>query len=229
MPVLPLILVLALAYLIGSIPSGYLLVRFVRREDIREVGSGNIGATNVVRSGAKGLGALTFVLDSLKGYVAVKLAQSLLALSLLHSPVAVNWTGSLQLHLEQVGSVAAIAALLGHIYPVWLGFKGGKGVATAWGIFMAIVPIPGLIAISIFALLCVTTRYVSVASIAGSLAVPIAALLLPHPPRSAWVLAVLLLRPGIVIGQHYPYIRRLLNGTEFRFGTSKQRSPEAAA
>ncbi len=227
MPVLPLILVLALAYLIGSIPFGYLLVRLVRREDIREVGSGNIGATNVVRSGAKGLGALTFVLDSLKGYAAVVLAQSLLALSLLHSPVAVNWTGSFQLHLEQVGSVAAIAALLGHIYPVWLGFKGGKGVATAWGIFMAIVPIPGLIAISIFALLCVTTRYVSIASIAGSLAVPIAALLLPHPRRSAWVLAVLVLLPVIVIAKHHANIRRLLNGTEFRFGSPKQPEPAA--
>ncbi len=227
MPVLPFILVLALAYLIGSIPFGYLLVLVVRREDIRAIGSGNIGATNVVRSGAKGLGALTFVLDSLKGYAAVELAQSLVALSLLHRPVVVNWSGSFELHLEQVGAIAAIAAILGHIYPVWLGFKGGKGVATAWGIFMALVPIPGLIAISIFALLCVTTRYVSVASIAGSLAVPVSAFLLPHPQRSAWMVTVLLLLPAIVITKHHANIRRLLNGTEFRFGSPKQPEPAA--
>src|SRR5215813_10423240 len=115
-------LVIALAaYLLGSIPFGYVLVRLFRKEDIRSKGSGNIGATNVVRSGAKGLGALTFLLDALKGYVAVSAAAWVLDLHALQ-----------QVSLQSATAVAALAAIVGHIFPVWLGYKGGKGVATAF-------------------------------------------------------------------------------------------------
>ena len=118
----PWLLTLSLAYLLGSIPFGYLLVRLVRKEDIREVGSGNIGATNVLRSGAKGLGIATLLLDLLKGYAAVLIARHV---------APANY---------DLAVAAAVAAVLGHVFPVWLGFRGGKGVATALGVFLALVP-----------------------------------------------------------------------------------------
>src|ERR1700689_2854498 len=121
------------AYLLGSIPFGYLLVRFFRKEDIREKGSGNIGATNVIRSGAKGLGALTFVLDACKGYVAV-----------IAGVVLARRAGGDAAQVERALAIAALCAILGHIYTVWLGFKGGKGVATALGVFLALVPYAAL-------------------------------------------------------------------------------------
>lgn len=121
------ILALAIAYLLGSIPFGYLLVRTVKHEDIRATGSGNIGATNVARSGSKWLGILTLVLDALKGFLAVVIAQKIAEM---HSyPDA-----------YRVAAAAALAAVIGHVFPVWLGFKGGKGVATALGVFLALSP-----------------------------------------------------------------------------------------
>ena len=116
----PWIISIPLAYLLGSIPFGYLLVRFFRKEDIRAIGSGNIGATNVARSGAKGLGIATLLLDLGKAFLAVKIAQHL-------AP------GNYDLAVA-----AAVAAILGHVFPVWLGFRGGKGVASALGVFLAL-------------------------------------------------------------------------------------------
>jgi len=118
------LLIAAAAYLLGSIPTGFLLVRIFRHQDIRSFGSGNIGATNVLRSGGKGLGAVTFLLDMLKGCSAVWLGALLGALLM---PAAPTRTAQ---------AIAALFAVLGHMFPVWLGFRGGKGVATGFGVFL---------------------------------------------------------------------------------------------
>ena len=238
MPAFTLCVIALVAYLLGSIPFGYLLVRIFRSQDIRETGSGNIGATNVVRSGARVLGAATFLLDVVKGFVAVAVARDLVRASLpAWPPIAqLSWQGSLANRLDVAAAVAALAAVLGHIYPVWLRFKGGKGVATAFGVLLQLVPLGALVGLAVFVLATVLTRYVSLASILGSIAIPTAALLLPsgiwvahagdgrssyhffhaaHPPFST---AAMLVISSIVIAKHHANIRRLLAGTEYRFG-----------
>ena len=195
------------AYLLGSIPFGFLLVRIFRKEDIRSRGSGNIGATNVIRSGAKGLGALTFLLDACKGYLAV----------LLGGYLAVR----LGVPYGNAVAVAAIFAILGHIYTVWLRFKGGKGVATAFGVFLALAPWAALASLGVFVLVFALSRYVSLASIVGAAAFPAFALLLQHPEYGLWLTVVVFLAPLIVIVKHRENIGRLLHGTEYRFGKAK--------
>jgi acyl phosphate:glycerol-3-phosphate acyltransferase len=182
-------------------------VRIFRKEDIRSRGSGNIGATNVIRSGAKGLGALTFLLDACKGYLAVLLGGFL----------AVR----LGLPYGNAVAVAAICAILGHIYTVWLRFKGGKGVATAFGVFLALAPWAALASLGVFAVVFALSRYVSLASILGAAAFPAFALLLQHPEYGLWLTAVVFLAPLIVIVKHHENIGRLLHGTEYRFGKAK--------
>ena len=198
------------AYLLGSIPFGLILVRVFRNEDIRQQGSGNIGATNVIRSGGKGLGAATFLLDAAKGYVAVLLA----------------WRVGLHVHQTQfqtqnLAATAAVCALVGHVYPLWLGFKGGKGVATGFGVFLGITATAALVALAAFIVIFALSRYVSLASILAAIAFPVAALLLPHEPLTPFMIAVVILLPLIVIAKHHANIRRLLAGTEYRFGKSK--------
>ena len=198
------------AYLLGSIPFGLILVRIFRKQDIRQQGSGNIGATNVIRSGGKGLGAATFLLDAAKGYVAVLLA----------------WQVGLHVHQTQfqtqnLAATAAVCALVGHVYPLWLGFKGGKGVATGFGVFLGITATAALVALAAFILIFALSRYVSLASIIAAIAFPVAALLLPHEPLTPFMIAVVILLPLIVIAKHHANIRRLLAGTEYRFGKSK--------
>lgn len=210
---MPLILYVAaavLAYLLGSIPSGYLLVRIFRKEDIRQKGSGNIGATNVIRSGAKGLGAVTFLLDVLKGYLAVVLCGVVFA--------SVQTTATVRINAV---AVAALFALLGHIFPVWLGFKGGKGVATAFGVFLALAPWAALAGLGIFAVVFALSRYVSLSSIVAAAAFPAIALVIHQRPRTAWSIAVLFLIPFIVIVKHHQNIGRLISGTEYRFGKAR--------
>ena len=193
---------LTTAYLLGSIPFGYLLVRFVRQEDVRDTGSGNIGATNVARSGAKGLGIATLLLDLGKAFVAVKIAQYL-------AP------GNYDLAV-----VAAVAAILGHVFPVWLRFKGGKGIATALGVFIALVPLVALASVGVFALIVATTRLVSLGSILAAVAIPFLALLLvPH--RSNALLIGLSFISLLSIVKHHANIVRLLHGKESRFGSKK--------
>jgi glycerol-3-phosphate acyltransferase PlsY len=198
------------AYLLGSIPFGLILVRVFRKQDIRQQGSGNIGATNVIRSGGKGLGAATFLLDAAKGYVAVLLA----------------WQVGLHVHQTQfqtqnLAATAAVCALVGHVYPLWLGFKGGKGVATGFGVFLGITATAALVALASFIVIFALSRYVSLASILAAIAFPVAALLLPHEPLTPFMIAVVILLPLIVIVKHHANIRRLLSGTEYRFGKSK--------
>src|SRR6266700_2504067 len=124
----PWLISIPLAYLLGSIPFGYLLVRIFRKQDIRATGSGNIGATNVARSGAKGLGIATLLLDLGKAFAAVKIAQ----------------------HLAPGDYDPAVAAILGHVFPIWLSFRGGKGVASALGVFFALTPASALSIFGVF-------------------------------------------------------------------------------
>jgi acyl phosphate:glycerol-3-phosphate acyltransferase len=198
------------AYLLGSIPFGLILVRIFRNEDIRQQGSGNIGATNVMRSGSKGLGVATFLLDAAKGFFAVKVAA----------------LAAIYLHLSQetalnLMATAAICAIVGHIYTVWLGFKGGKGVATGLGVFLGITVVAALIALAVFILVLVFSRFVSLASIIAAMAFPVAALLIPHEPLTPFMIAAMILSPLLIIAKHHANIRRLLAGTEYRFGKRK--------
>lgn len=207
MPFVTDIVLAIVAYLLGSIPFGFLLVKYVRKEDIRQKGSGNIGATNVVRSGAKGLGALTFLLDACKGVLAVLLCGWLGS----HSPLpSVRYSDALAL--------GALFAILGHIYPAWLGFKGGKGVATAFGVFVALAPWPALCSLGLFILLFAVFRYVSLGSIIATISFPIFAWLLPGRPRGSLIWSVIFFLAVLVIYKHRQNIVRLLRGTEYRFG-----------
>jgi len=188
-----------IAYLLGSIPFGYLLVRIFRKEDIREKGSGNIGATNVLRSGAKGLGLATLLLDLLKGLAAVMLARYLA-------------NGN-----YDIAIAAAVAAVLGHVFPVWLGFRGGKGVATALGAFLALTWPSAIGALLIFVAVFALSRYVSLASILASIALPIFAFFFVCSWTPVMTFGFLFL-PLLVIAKHHGNIQRLLSGTENRFG-----------
>lgn len=204
------LLTLTMAYLLGSIPFGYLLVLVFRHQDIRATGSGNIGATNVARSGGKALGLLTLFLDALKGYVAVLIAMHF-APNTLHGPAP-------------LAVAAAVAAVLGHVFPLWLKFRGGKGIATALGVFVALVPWVALAALGLFILVAATTRLVSLGSILAAVAIPLFALLLV-PKRSAALLAGLTCISLLSIIKHRANIVRLLHGTESRFGSNKNPDP----
>ncbi len=206
------------AYLLGSIPFGYLLVRFFRKEDIRQKGSGNIGATNVMRSGSKGLGAVTFLLDVLKGYSAVWLCRT----SAVHFGLGPD-------SVANTAGIAALCVVLGHIFTVWLGFKGGKGVASAFGVFIALAPWAALAGLGVFVLVFAASRYVSLGSILSAIAFPILALLLPHEPRTLFETAVIFVIPLIVTLKHHQNIGRLMNGTEYRFGKSRVTGPGTTA
>lgn len=203
------LLIVAASYLLGSIPTGYLLVRIFQKQDIRSVGSGNIGATNVLRFGGRGLGAVTFLLDMLKGCAAVYLGSLLGVLLAPSVPV------------RNMQALAALCAVLGHMFPVWLGFKGGKGVATGFGVFLVAVPWAALAAISVFALILLFSRYVSLASIVASASFPVFAWLLVQGDRPWFFIAVQFAVAFLIIAKHHQNIRRLLSGTEDRFSSKK--------
>ncbi len=198
------IVTLVIAYLLGSIPTGYLLVRVFRKEDIRETGSGNIGATNVARSGATGLGIATLLLDVLKGLIAVAVAK--------HFAQTVGFPSGYDLE-----AVAGLVAVIGHIFPVWLGFRGGKGVATALGVFLALMPLTTVIALVIFGVVFATTKYVSLASIVAALSLAILCVLMDSRRRLI-VDLVYIAMPLLVIAKHHGNVRRLLAHTEPKFG-----------
>jgi len=207
--VLASLLIAVAAYLLGSVPIGYLLIRIFRHQDIRQAGSGNIGATNVLRSGGKGLGAATFLLDVLKGSAAVGLGALLGGWLLPQCPI------------RDAEALAALAAVLGHIFPVWLHFRGGKGVATGFGVFLVASPLAALAAISLFALALALSRYVSLASILGAASFPLFATFLVRGDRPPFFIAVEIAVALLIIVKHHQNIRRLLNGTESRLGKKK--------
>lgn len=200
------IILILTGYLIGAVPFGYLAGK-LRGIDIREHGSGNIGATNVLRTLGKPIGITVLILDVLKGLAPVLIAKYFSDNSLIHI-------------------LTAFATIMGHNYTFWLGFKGGKGIATSAGALLSLIMIPLGIAAGIWALLFFSTRYVSVASIGAALTIPIATAILQlkqdnwNTPMFAFtvVLAVL------AVWKHRGNIRKLCNGTENRF-TKKEKNP----
>ena len=190
------------AYLLGSIPFGYLLVKAFRDEDIRSTGSGNIGATNVLRSGAKGLGFATLALDLGKAYLAVWV---------------VKWLAPGDYDLAVV---AAVAAVIGHVFPVWLRFKGGKGVASALGVFLALTWPSALSILAVFLVIAFATRFVSLASIIAAASLPFFAFHFVSV-RTPITVAGFIFLSLLIIAKHHQNIRRLLSGTENRFGSRK--------
>jgi acyl phosphate:glycerol-3-phosphate acyltransferase len=196
------------AFLLGSIPTGYLLMRVFRKQDIRSVGSGNIGATNVLRAGGKGLGAATFLLDVLKGCAAVWLGA-----------LAAHWMPSAP--ARNLEALAALCAVLGHMFTPWLRFRGGKGVATGFGVFLVAAPGAALAAIGLFIVTLALTRYVSLGSILGAASFPVFAWFMVHGERPLFFLAVQVAVSLLIVVKHHQNIRRLLGGTESRFGAKK--------
>jgi acyl phosphate:glycerol-3-phosphate acyltransferase len=209
------LIIIVTSYLLGSIPFGYLLVRIFRGEDIRQTGSGNIGATNVARTGAKGLAIATLLLDGLKGYVAVAHVFHMAR----HHPDSLPQWGTYTIYT--LAALAGLFALVGHMFPVWLGFKGGKGVATAVGAFLAIAPTAVLVVLVLFVATVAITRYVSLGSMVGAAVFPLAAWWLSPSTRSASVMALIAASSLLIIVRHKDNILRLLAGKENRFGGRK--------
>jgi len=190
---------LVVAYLIGGIPFGYLLVRLKSGEDVRSMGSGNIGATNVLRTSGRTVAVATLLLDIAKGFFAVWLMARLSA----DSP---GWT-----------SLAALAVMAGHAYPVWLKFRGGKAVASFIGAFLYLTPIPLVATLLVFVIVVAVTRHISMGSIIAAASLPLATWLISHPHPSI-VLASLIAGAFIVV-RHRTNIQRIRAGKEhvFRF------------
>lgn len=197
------------AYLVGSIPFGLFVARIAKGVDIRTVGSGNIGATNVARSIGKSWGMLVLVLDALKGL-----------LPTLFFPLLTYQSGDSDIIHAQV--LCGLAAIMGHMFPCWLRFRGGKGVATALGVVVVLAPLSSLIAAGVFALSIGIWRIVSLSSILASLGFAAASIwqLWPTPFSAAsWSLAAFSLTiPTLIIVRHLTNIARLLRGEEPRFG-----------
>jgi glycerol-3-phosphate acyltransferase PlsY len=187
----------ALAYLLGSIPFGLVLTRLAGYGDIRAIGSGNIGATNVLRTGNKGLAVLTMLLDGGKGAAAVLIGQQF-------GP--------------DMAAIAAICAFLGHLFPVWLGFKGGKGVATAGGIVLAYAWPVGLVAFATWVVVVAATRYSSLAALTACALAPLYAWLITRQMQPTEIILALAV---MVILRHHGNIRRLVRGEESRIRLSK--------
>jgi glycerol-3-phosphate acyltransferase PlsY len=198
------LLVVAIAYLMGGIPFGYLLVKLTTGADVRRAGSGNIGATNVLRTTGRMAGVATLLLDIGKGYLAVWLAGRLTA----QSPL---WMAA-----------AALAVMAGHAYPVFLRFQGGKAVASFVGAFLCLTPVALGAALVVFVVTVAWTRYISMGSIVAAATFPLAVWLIQRP--SLPVLLAAFLAGGFIIYRHSSNIRRLRDGQEhaFRFGAPRK-------
>ena len=203
----PLLLAAALGYLLGSIPFGLILTRLAGLGDIRSIGSGNIGATNVLRTGNKGLAALTLVLDALKGTAAVLLAERLIGAPAGFAVLA--------------GLAGGLGAFLGHCFPIWLSFRGGKGVATYIGVLLGLDWRLGLVFCGLWLATALALRYSSAAALAASVLTPLVAWLTGHPVAgiASGLMSVLL------IWRHRENIARLAAGTESRLGRKKADPP----
>lgn len=187
---------LAIGYLLGSIPFGLVLTRLAGKGDIREIGSGNIGATNVLRTGSKFLAVLTMVLDCLKATAAILIARHFFG--------------------DESAPFAAVGALVGHLYPVWLRFRGGKGAATLFGILIALLPIAAAAYAAIWIIMLLTFRISSVAGMSAALSAPVVAFVL-HSTLFPMLLGFAVL----VLWKHRENILRLARGTEPRIGRTK--------
>jgi glycerol-3-phosphate acyltransferase PlsY len=192
----------ALGYLVGSVPFSFIVARCTGIADVRAVGSGNVGATNVMRSAGRIPGVIALILDLGKGVAAVLLCGSL--------------AGG-----EAGASVGAVSAVVGHVFPVWLGFRGGKGVATGAGAFIMLAPGAALAGVVGFALALVAFRIVSLASIVASATMAACAFALDYHRRIAWSAAAV---AGLVIAMHARNVLRVLRGTESRIGPRQERS-----
>jgi glycerol-3-phosphate acyltransferase PlsY len=191
-----------IAYLLGSIPFGYLIVRWQKGIDVRATGSGSIGATNVMRNlGLIGFIA-TFLLDFAKGVAAVLIASRV-------ASGDSSWIAA-----------ASVAAITGHCFPLWLRFRGGKGVATAAGVFTALAPVEVLISLAVFAVTVGIFRFVSLGSIISAASFPVLLHLMNRPPLPIVLGATV--SAAIIIGRHHSNIRRLLTGTENRLGKKQE-------
>lgn len=195
------VLSFAIAYLIGSIPFGLLIAKLGGHGDIRTIGSGNIGATNVLRTGNKLLALLTLVSDLLKGVLAVFILPHLLPFGAV--PVAIG-----------------LFAILGHCFPVWLKFKGGKGVATTLGVLLAAVPLAGLVACVTWCIVAGISRISSLAALGAVAVVPLATFLIYGPSASIVTIFI----TALVFWRHKENIKRLLNATEPRIGKKKDKN-----
>jgi len=205
------IIVALISYLLGSIPFGYILVKLFLKQDIRATGSGNIGATNVARSGAKGLAIATLLLDALKGFIAVGIVLGTI------ESYSQDWT---------FPALAALCSIIGHMFPVWLTFKGGKGVATGVGAFLGLAPAAIGLSLILFVVVVATTRYVSLGSILAAAGFPFLAYFVRDISGAALLLIVL--SSGLIILKHHENIRRLIAGTESKFGGKKSVPPPDA-
>jgi glycerol-3-phosphate acyltransferase PlsY len=203
-----LILTTVAAYFCGSLPTG-LLVGKARGVDIRKLGSGNIGATNVFRMVGKGPGILTFIVDAGKGVLAVVLG---------HLFATKFGPG---MNPAVAGITAAVVCILGHNFPVWLKFKGGKGVATSLGVLIGLMPLSAAVGFGTWLIVLALTRYVSVASIIAALSVPVATGCLPATRGNIALLVFAILAALLIVVRHKTNIQRLIAGTEHRFGKKK--------
>ncbi len=217
MPIFAYIAVGLAGYLLGSIPTGFLVAK-ARGVDIRTVGSGNIGATNVFRYLGKPAGIFVLLADGLKGWVAVVLVTRLLAIWLYPSADSQD--------REWLAVCAGLCAVLGHNYTCWLHFKGGKGIATSAGVLVALVPWALLIILSIWVLVFALFRYVSLASICASFALPLAVWFTKKDLTMTLITAAM---AALAIYKHKANIQRLMDGTENRFGRAKQSPPASTA
>lgn len=216
-------LVIIIAYLIGSIPFGYLIVRAREGGDIRETGSGGTGATNVSRRAGKPAGVVTLVLDALKGAAAIVVAKLILGLPIVGqdghiSPPLQSWVAT-DAHWWVAAS--AVAVIVGHIFPVWLRFRGGKGVATGVGVFLVLAPIAVAIAALVFVLVVTLTRYVSLGSILAAIAIPLLVLLqdafIRPIPEVKPLMTAAIAGAVLIVFAHRWNIGRLAQGKESKF------------
>src|SRR5712691_5466675 len=203
------IALVVVSYLIGSIPFSYLVARLVAGTDIREAGSRNVGATNVARTVGRGAGVIALLLDIAKGYASIEVARWIVSRS--DWPLAVA-SGS-PLHSREMWiALAGLIAVLAHMFPVWLRFHGGKGVATATGVFLALDPFSFAAGAIVFLIIILSTRFVSLASMLSAASIPIFMRFLTHAPFCTTVVSIVIAM--LIIVKHNSNIARLTQGTE---------------
>lgn len=208
---------IAVAYLVGSIPFSFLVVKLVAGKDVRELGSGNVGATNVARTAGKLPGIIALLLDIAKGYAVVMMARWLAAQPGWPFDAGMRpWQSR-----EMWVALAGLIAVLAHMFPLWLGFHGGKGVATATGVFLALNPTVIAASILVFAIVLLLFRFVSLASIVSAASIPIFFRYLVRD-ASFWHIVASMAIALAVIAKHHSNIARLARGTERKLGQKKE-------